>query len=391
MENKEVRILKNFPLYVWGPWICLTMIPISFFSIVYFLNELLDQNLFFELYAYQKLAFAAFFCIFFTWIYLFRFKPLSFVKVTLFKDGFKIHWIRRQRFYAYDDVKSIERIDGNTKIVFNDRFVFMFNHKLERAEYLIECLAKVNPKVFRKKDVRDYRDPLFHGSMKFARSSIFLKKSHPYYIGYVVASLVLFFWMYYKQRDMFVTQGIEYVVDYFFRTSLMIGLVLTISMEGYVLYSQYQHMQRLKRNVLDKRRDAQWESSIIDKMNWVSVFVVGFAFFSFYYYDLNAYNVQISKNAQSKISVVVFDKRYKCFNCDYPIEKGLTIVDPDGRIGIVKGVAGDLIGQDIVNQIRKPASTTTEVVGRDQIAFEIDGVIHYIPKEFVQGRLIFKK
>jgi len=294
-------------------------------------------------------------------------------------------------YYSFESVKAIERVDGNTKITFEDKSFFIFNHRLERAEYLIECLAKSNPEVFRKKDVRDYRDPLFHGSMKFARSRIFLSKAKPYFAGYIFVSLVLFFVMYFKQKNMFVSQGIEYVVDYFFRTSLMIALLLTISMEFYVIYSQYQHKLRLKRNVLDKRRDAEWEGSFIDRVNWSSAVLATILFASFYYYDLNSYNVQILTKKNSKLSMVIFDKRFKCFDCAYSIQPGITVVDPEGRIGQVKGVAGDTIVRENFKQIRKPASQNSEVVGRDQVAVEIDGVIHYLHKDFIQGRLIYRK
>jgi hypothetical protein len=391
MENKEVRILKNYSLYVFGPWVCLLMIPVTFFAAIYQFNQLLNENLFFELYAYQKLAFAAVFTILFTWLYLFKFRTVSFIKIALYKDGFKVFWFNREKHYPFDLVKSIERVDGNTKITFEDKTIFLFNHKLERAEYLIECLAKANPKVFRKKDVRDYRDPLFHGSMKFARSRIFLTKARPFYLTYTLISLLLFFVLYFKQKHMFATQGVEYVVDYFFRTSLLIGLLLTISMEIYVVYSQYQHKLRLKRNVLDKRRDAEWEGSIIDRVNWSSAILASVLFLSFYYYDLNSYNIQIINRKNSKLSMVLFDKRFKCFDCSYSIEPGIMVVDPEGRIGQVKGVAGDTIVRENFKQIRKPASQNSEVVGRDQVAVEIDGVIHYLHKDFIQGRLIYRK
>jgi hypothetical protein len=391
MENKELRILKNHALYVYGSWLCLLMIPISFSLLVYSFNQFLNKNLFFELYAYQKLVIAGFFCVFFTWLYLFKLRPLSFVKLALYKDGFKVFWFRRERYFTFDSVKTIERVGVNTNITFEDKTSFVFNHRLERAEYLIECLAKSNPKVFRKKDVRDYRDPLFHGSMKFARVRIFFSKARPFYFSYCLISLVVFFVLYFKQKNMFPTQGLEYAVDYFFRISLVISVLFIACMQVYIIYSQYQHKQRLKRNVLDKRRDAEWEGSFIDRVNWSSAIFACGLFATFYFYDLNSYNIHIMNQKNSKISFVIFDKRFKCLDCAFSIAPGIKVIDPEGRVGVVKGVAGDIIVRENFKLIRKPASQNSEVVGRDQVAVEIDGVIHYLHKDFIQGRLIYRK
>lgn len=388
MSRKPIRVISNSKFNVWGAKALLATFWICSVVMIYLGYKLFELQNFFNPESYLELGICFLISSISLLIYLFKLRPLYFNKIALYDTFFIVYVGSKKKLLPYKHVKKIVNHGSFYQLKFLGGKDFFFNHRLERAEYLIELIAQVNSKPFKNKKVKELRDPLFHGSMKGARTKIFFGESRWFYIAQIAFILIFIVLTHLKQQHYAVFDFSNFVMSLGGRTLSIFLAVNFMALQIFILLCRREHKERMSSDVFDKRRDANYEMSLIKRINVFGLVIIGCYMFSSYHFDLNHMNVNKSLVFRNKEELKLIDGRFKCLQCNFSLEKGMKIVSNDDKLGVIIATAGEEVRINENTLTRKPASNR-QVVPKSSIAVEsIDGSVKIYSLDQVLGKVI---